>query len=318
MPYTTPPFLSPVKTYHDTAQPAGNPSLPSHSQKGKSILITGGGNTGIGGETARFFARAGASHIGLLGRRLEPLLENKALIAQECPGTQVFVQSTDITDEKSVNEAFDNFVEVGGKIDTLIHAAASIGPKENFADVDGREFLKGITDNLEGSLWVAKAFLRTAKEDAHVVAINSWGAHLSLNDAFASYCVAKMAVYRLWDTVLLARPKLSVFHTQPGVILTEMNLKVGGADSFKGVKTDDGEFRNSNTNHCDDTDSSCVVSLPASFNLWLSTPEARFLTGKFLWCNWDIGELKERAEEIKSGRLLNIDLVGWPFGDTAK
>jgi NAD(P)-dependent dehydrogenase (short-subunit alcohol dehydrogenase family) len=65
---------------------------------------------------------------------------------------------------------------------------------------------------------------------------------LSLNDAFASYCVAKMAVYRLWDTVLLAKPKLSVFHTQPGVVLTEMNLKVGGADSFKDVKTDDGKI----------------------------------------------------------------------------
>ena len=58
----------------------------------------------------------------------------------------------------------------------------------------------------------------------------------------------------------------------------------------------------------------CEVTLPASFNLWLSTPEARFLKGKFLWCNWDIDDLKSRAEEIRLGRLLNIDLNGWPFG----
>lgn len=56
-----------------------------------------------------------------------------------------------------------------------------------------------------------------------------------------------------------------------------------------------------------------LVTLPASFNLWLATPEARFLKGKFLWCNWDIDELKSRAKEIESSRLLNIDLVGWPF-----
>jgi hypothetical protein len=56
-----------------------------------------------------------------------------------------------------------------------------------------------------------------------------------------------------------------------------------------------------------------VVTLPASFNLWLSTPDARFLEGKFLWCNWDIDELEARADEIQSTRLLNIDLVGWPF-----
>jgi hypothetical protein len=28
-----------------------------------------------------------------------------------------------------------------------------------------------------------------------------------------------------------------------------------------------------------------LVTLPASFNLWLATPEARFLKGKFLWCS---------------------------------
>jgi NAD(P)-dependent dehydrogenase (short-subunit alcohol dehydrogenase family) len=243
-----PPFPSPVKRWHDKAQPAGDPSLPALSQKGKSILVTGGGNTGIGGETARFFARAGAARIGLLGRREGPLLENKAAIEKECPGTKVFIQSTDVTDEASVNSAFDNFAK-HGKIDTLIHAAAAIGPKENFTDVDAREFLKGITDNVEGSLWVAKAFIRTAAPDAHVVAINSWGSHLSLNDAFASYCVAKMAVYRLWDTVLLAQPNLSVFHTQPGVVLTEMNLSVGGAESFKNVKTDDGKLYNAHARH---------------------------------------------------------------------
>ena len=41
--------------------------------------------------------------------------------------------------------------------------------------------------------------------------------------------------------VLLAKPGLSVFHTQPGVVLTEMNRRVGGSESFKHVKTDDGE-----------------------------------------------------------------------------
>jgi hypothetical protein len=31
-----------------------------------------------------------------------------------------------------------------------------------------------------------------------------------------------------------------------------------------------------------------LVSLPASFNVWLASPEARFLKGKFLWANWDV------------------------------
>jgi hypothetical protein len=57
-----------------------------------------------------------------------------------------------------------------------------------------------------------------------------------------------------------------------------------------------------------------AVSLPAGFSLWLTSPEARFLDGKFLWANWDVDELVARKEEIERGGLLDLQLVGWPFG----
>ena len=56
-----------------------------------------------------------------------------------------------------------------------------------------------------------------------------------------------------------------------------------------------------------------VVSLPAGFNVWLASPEARFLKGKFLWANWDVDELKARAKELEESSQLSIGLVGWPF-----
>lgn len=55
-----------------------------------------------------------------------------------------------------------------------------------------------------------------------------------------------------------------------------------------------------------------IVSLPATFNVWLASPEARFLKGKFLWSNWDVDELKAQAKEIEAGKLT-MGLVGWPF-----
>jgi hypothetical protein len=55
------------------------------------------------------------------------------------------------------------------------------------------------------------------------------------------------------------------------------------------------------------------VSLPASFNLWLASPEAKFLNRKFLWCNWDVEELKARAKELEEGPELSVGLVGWPW-----
>lgn len=66
------------------------------------------------------------------------------------------------------------------------------------------------------------------------VAVSSWAAHLSVNEAFASYCVGKMAAFRLWDTVALSNPQLSVFHTQPGVVLTELSLRVRGREELRG------------------------------------------------------------------------------------
>lgn len=58
-----------------------------------------------------------------------------------------------------------------------------------------------------------------------------------------------------------------------------------------------------------------LVSLPASFIVWLASPEARFLKGKYLWANWDVDELKAREKEIEESMYLNIALGGWPFGD---
>jgi hypothetical protein len=55
------------------------------------------------------------------------------------------------------------------------------------------------------------------------------------------------------------------------------------------------------------------VELPADFVVWAASPEAKFLKGKFVWSNWDVEEMKSRAEEIAGGNLLEIGLNGWPF-----
>ncbi|KAK5126162.1 hypothetical protein LTR08_005025 [Meristemomyces frigidus] len=111
---------------------------------------------------------------------------------------------------------------------------------------------------------------------------------------FASYSIAKLAVFRLWDSLAFANPDLSVFHLQPGVVDTAMNKESGGVDAL-GFEDD--------------------VSLPASFSVWLASSEARFLKDKFLWANWDVDELKAQARDIEASTRFNIGLVGWPFQD---
>jgi hypothetical protein len=60
------------------------------------------------------------------------------------------------------------------------------------------------------------------------------------------------------------------------------------------------------------------VSLPSDFNVWLASQEAAFLSGKFLWANWDVDELKASADEIQKSTKFDIQLVGWPFDHDSK
>lgn len=61
------------------------------------------------------------------------------------------------------------------------------------------------------------------------------------------------------------------------------------------------------------TDVASIAALPAHFCVWLASPEAGFLNGKFVWSNWDVPELKARAEEIQSSPMLTTNIIGWPF-----
>ena len=65
--------------------------------------------------------------------------------------------------------------------------------------------------------------------------------------------------------------------------------------------------------HCDARADRGIAELPGQFYVWLASQEAKFLRGKFVWVNWDVDELKERAEEIAGSRLLTTLLDGVPM-----
>lgn len=78
---------------------------------GLHALVTGGGS-GIGAETARQLAAAGAK-LSLLGRRMEPLEK----VAAETGGTAI---ACDVTDPAAIELAFDSARQANGLIDILI------------------------------------------------------------------------------------------------------------------------------------------------------------------------------------------------------
>lgn len=195
----------------------------------------------------------------------------------------------------------------------MVHGAATNGPLDATGVAEPGPFLESIQFNLQGSLFVAQAFLRYASKDAVAIEVNSAAAHVNFIPKFGAYSVAKLAQYRLWDTVAFANPELSVFHVQPGIVDTDMNKAAGGVEAT-GIEDQGDSPDNLHLTH-DKTDIG-LVALPASFHVWLASSEARFLKGKFLWANWDVDELKAQAEQIAASTQFNIDLVGWPFGES--
>lgn len=56
------------------------------------------------------------------------------------------------------------------------------------------------------------------------------------------------------------------------------------------------------------------MRLPAHFIVWMTSPEARFLRGRFVWANWDVEQLKARAKEIEDdAQMLTSNVLGWPY-----
>tara|TARA_R110002003_G_scaffold1035_6_gene22101 strand:- start:5101 stop:6009 length:909 start_codon:yes stop_codon:yes gene_type:complete len=296
---------SPTKKFHKTTYPSLDPTRPEVSAQGKTIVITGGG-TGIGAETARYFAKAGASRIAILGRREQPLLTTKAVLAVDYPNTDILAIATDVTDNSQVKAAF-KVIASNGKIDVLCSNAAVIGARGNIADLSPDDWLEGIRTNLQGNFNVTTAFLSYAAKDAVIIETNSAAAHLDIAPGFSSYNVAKMATARFFQCVQFEHPDLYVFSIQPGAVNTDMSREAG----YKPKKEDeDFQWKGEGSNLLSGYDD---ASLPASFMVWLASSEARFLKGKYLWANWDVDELKARSKEIESGPLLSIGLQGWPF-----
>ncbi|KAH7066851.1 hypothetical protein BKA63DRAFT_546578 [Paraphoma chrysanthemicola] len=297
--------MSATKKFHKTTYPSLDPTRPELSAKGKSIVITGGG-TGIGAETAKYFAKAGAARIAILGRREHHLLATKAALEADFPNTAVISIVTDVTISTQVESAFDQIAR-NGKIDVLCSNAAVIGAQGNIADFTADAWLSGILTNLHGNFNVTRAFLPHASPSAVIIETNSVAAHLDIAPGFSSYNVAKIATARFYQCVQFEHPNLAVFSIQPGAVNTEMSREAGYKPQAEG---EDFQWKGEGSSLLNGYDD---ASLPASFMVWLASPEARFLKGKYLWANWDVDELKERKDEIEKSSLLSIGLQGWPF-----
>lgn len=200
----------------------------------KSIIITGGGG-GIGKACAEVFADAGW-HVGIVGRRPEPLEELAAahdnMLALPC----------DVSDETSVDAAFDAAVASWGRIDALFNNAGVSALGATIDEVSVDDWRRCIDINLTGSFICARAaFARMKTQDPQGGRIINNGSVSAYVPRWGSapYTASKHAITGLTRSISLdGRPyNIACGQIDIGNALTDMAAKM-----TKGVPQADGSI----------------------------------------------------------------------------
>ena len=146
----------------------------------------------------------------------------------------------------------------------------------------------------------------------------------AVGTAPASYPSSKMAQGKLMEWVAKeSAEEIRCYSVQPGIVETEtflrgLQMSKYPAAAQASLTWDDGMF------HCVLTIVSMsvrdllimlVVYFPAHFFVWLASGEGRTIpSGKYLWANWDVNELKNKSKQLHENPMaLTLTLDGWPF-----
>ncbi|KAM5375403.1 hypothetical protein ACJZ2D_005964 [Fusarium nematophilum] len=313
-----PPFPSLTKVWHNKPYPAISPSRSELSAKGKTVVITGGGS-GIGAGIAEAFATAGSTKIAIIGRTEERLLTTKNAIETAFPGTKVLVAVADITRMEQVEEGFNKIDRTFGKIDVFVNNAAFLpAPKPVLSsDFDIQDWWTAFSTNILGVVHSVRAFANHAAGESCLLNISTCISHIPpLEAGVSAYAASKAAASKLLDYIALENPGLHVVNVHPGLVESDMSRKSGHGGLDHGQSLPIWFLPilcQSWTLYSTILITYATVDLPGHFCVWLHSPEAEFLRGKFVWVNWDVDELKARREEIMSTDLLNTKLGGVSF-----
>ncbi|KAL7947977.1 hypothetical protein V8C42DRAFT_363477 [Trichoderma barbatum] len=281
-----------TKEFHHEPYAAISPSRPELSTKGKNVVITGGGGE-IGAAIALSFAQSGASNIALLGRTESTLLKSKQAVNAKYPETTVHVITADLADEASVTAALGKFASVAGKkLDILVANAAVLPDPGTLLGTEASVWLSGFDINLKGAFNLVRAFVPLAEKNATLINVTSSVAQFPFVPGSSSYHGSKLAAVKIFDYLHFENPDLRVLQFHPGVV--ESNMSKKSFDSGIPRPTMD------------------TPSLPGAFAVWCASPESESLRGKFLWANWDVEELKEKAKASEGAPQLIFGLLGWP------
>lgn len=188
--------------------------------EGKVAVITGG-NSGMGLETAKRFAREGA-WVAILGR--DPSTLDKA--AAEI-GHGVLAVKGDVSNLNDLDAFYARIKSAFGKIDVLF-ANAGVGEAAPIGAISEEHFDRLIGINLKGVVFTVQKALPLMPDGSSIILNSSIAGRKGL-EAFSIYSATKAGVRSLarsWTTDLKAR-RIRVNSISPGPIETPIFNRMG-------------------------------------------------------------------------------------------
>lgn len=189
---------------------------------GKSVMITGA-SRGIGAETARIFAAAGAN-VALLARGSEQI----NALADEI-GPQAIAIPCDVSSHEEVADAVAKTVAAFGRLDVLINNAGVVEPIAHLTSADPTGWGQVIDINLKGVFYGIRAAVPEMKKTGggSVLTISSGAAHHAI-EAWSSYCASKAAVNMLNRSLHLEESMhgIRAIGLSPGTVATQMQREI--------------------------------------------------------------------------------------------
>jgi 3-oxoacyl-[acyl-carrier protein] reductase len=171
-------------------QPMHQQLMDQFSLAGRVAVITGAAS-GIGRETARVLARAGACVV-VCDIQEAQLAETVVLV--EGSGAKALARRVDVSDRDEIDALAASALQVFGRIDVWVNCAG-IMVKRPFLEIDEEILDRGIATNLKSVYWGCIAAGREMKRrgSGSIINVSSGGGESAVPE-LSIYCMSKAAV----------------------------------------------------------------------------------------------------------------------------
>ncbi|KAL2837443.1 hypothetical protein BJX68DRAFT_221018 [Aspergillus pseudodeflectus] len=264
-------------TTHRHPYKAIDPSRPALSQKGRTVVVTGG-STGIGYAIARAFAQASADRVIILGRRAETVNNAVDSLRTVLPSSfqgEVQGRVVNIASMESIDAFWDKLHEDNIKVDVVVLNAASFSKVAPVLELRVETLLEDYQVNvLAGYRFAQRLSKQNLGVKKYLLNVSTIAIHKpDLAPANLNYGASKNAAVLLLQLMARNVPdhEIQIISFHPGAVLTE-TARAHGYDE--------------NTIPWDDVD------VPGHFAVWAASDEAKFLHGRFVHATWDVTELQ--------------------------